>query len=222
MSQQRPTIKGEPRDRTGTKYAARLRREGKIPAVIYGHKQANAHVAIDWEQFTEVLHAGRHLVDIALDNGSTETCLIKDVQFNHLGDDAIHTDLTRVDLSEEVQVSVPIELKGEDSAPGLKQAHVLLEHSLTELEVLCRADAIPDNVIVDISGLDVEDSITVGDLTLPPGVASQTADDMLVVAIRYSRMEEEEEMEGEAEVAEGAEPEVIGESEEAGEQSPEE
>ena len=106
MSHATPHIKAEPRQRTGTRYSQRLRREGKLPAVVYGHQQDPIHLAINGGELTHHLHDGGHLLEVEHD-GTVETCLIKDVQYDYLGSSIVHVDLARVDLNEEIEVSVP-------------------------------------------------------------------------------------------------------------------
>ncbi|MBI1368801.1 MAG: 50S ribosomal protein L25 [Planctomycetes bacterium] len=190
MSHERPKLKATPRDRLGSKYAARLRATGQLPAVVYGHGQDPDHVALEAESFLHSLHEGAHLLDLDAD-GKAQTCLIKDVQYDYLGTNIIHVDLTRVDLSEEVEVSVPIELKGEDKSPGAKAANAVLEQPIVDLEVICRADSIPDAIYVDISAMNVDDAITVGDLKLPEGVRTEVDADAVVVSISLAAEETE-------------------------------
>jgi large subunit ribosomal protein L25 len=210
MANTRPVLEGEQRERTGTKYATRLRRQGKMPAVIYGHGQDPAHVALDAEAVHDALHDGAHLLDLNISGGKAETVLIKDIQFDFLGDNVIHIDLARVDLSEEVTVNVSIELEGEDAAPGLKEDGALLQQPTTDLEVRCRADQIPDKVTVDISALEAGQAITVSDLTLPAGVKAETDEDTVIASISIVSEEEMDALdEATADTGTSAEPEVI-------------
>jgi len=213
MAHATPKLSGELRQRTGSKYAIRLRRQGKLPAVIYGHGLDPAPIAVDAEQITHVLHDGAHLLEVSLDRKKSETCLIKDVQYDHLGDTVIHVDLARVDMSEEVEVWVPIDVVGQDSAPGLSEEGAFFQHPLTDLQVSCRADAIPDQITVDVSTLEANATLTVSDLTLPPGVKAVTDPDTTVATISVVSEEEYEAVE-EAAAAGAAteeEPEVIAE-----------
>lgn len=209
MAQQTPRIKAIQRDRLGSRYAARLRRNGQLPAVVYGHEEEPAHVAIDHDAIIDFLDEGWHMMELELDGGGTELCLVKGVQYDHLGTDVIHLDLTRTSLSEEVEVSVPIELKGRDDAPGAKEAGAIVEQSIIDLDVRCAANKIPDEIVVDMSHLQVGESITVGELTLPEGVVTDHNPDDAVVGIHVvEEYEEEEEAEAEGE------PEVVSEKKE--------
>lgn len=219
MAKDRPRLKADPRERTGSRYATRLRRAGKLPAVIYGHGEAPAHVAVDFESISEALHHGAHLLDVELD-GKSQTCLVKAVQHDFLGDTVIHVDLTRVDLSEEVEVSVPLTVVGQDVAPGIVNEGGFLEHPYTDLPVRCRADAIPDEITVDVSSLNANETVTLGDITLPAGVACDLESDTALATISVVSEEEMEAMEAEAEAPTEGEPELVGEGEEAEGEAP--
>ncbi len=204
MAKTRPIIKAAARDRMGSRFALRLRRTGQLPAVVYGHKQDPAHVAVSKLEFLEHLHDGAHLLDVD-QSGKTQTCLIKAVQFDYLGTDIIHVDLARVDLSEIIAVSVPIIIKGRDVSPGAKTPAAIVEHPIADLEVHCRADSIPDSILVDMSALKLDEAITVGDLKLPAGVTTKHNPADIVVSIHVAA---EEELAPVAE-ATAAEPEVL-------------
>lgn len=201
-----PKIHAEVRDRTGSRYAARSRTKGLLPGVIYGHKQDPVHVSVNAKELIELLHHNAHLIEVEV-AGKSEPCLVKDVQWDHLGKHIIHIDLTRVDLSEEVEVELQLQLIGE--AVGLKVAGALLEQAAATIEVKCRADAIPEFLTHDVSAMEVGDSILVSDLTFPAGVTAVSDADTLVAHLSVTKEEEEEEV-----VTEGTDqPEVIGKPE---------
>lgn len=203
-SQEIPTLESQPREHLGTRYSARLRKEGRLPAVVYGHKQENVAISLDYRELVDLLHENAHLIKITLDGGKTEPCLIKEVQWDHLGRQIIHIDLARVDLSEEVEVEVELTITGENKA--LDQSGVVLTHPATTIEVACRADGIPETIAVDISELEVGGTITVADLKLPAGVRAVSDPDTVLAQIEEVAAAAEEE----AEEAGAAEPEVIG------------
>ncbi len=198
-----PTLEMNPRTRIGTRYAKRDREAGRLPGVVYGHKQDPVHVTLDAKAFRDLLEEETHLIAIKLE-GKSEHCLIKDVQWDHLGKHMIHVDLTRVDLSEEVEVEVELTLTGE--AIGLKEDGAILEHPVTAVTVKCRADSIPEHLEHDISGLNVGDTLTVADLVAIEGVAFTDDPETIIASISIAAAIEEEET---TEAAE-AEPEVIG------------
>ena len=205
-AQQLPQIDTQQRDRLGSRYAARLRTNGRLPVVVYGHKKETLHVSVDTKKLTDILRHDAKLIEVVFDS-ETEPCLVKDVQWDHLGARIIHVDLTRVDLSEQVEVDVTVELVGESKA--LEQEGTVLEQPLTSVQVRCRADQIPDRIRHDISDLVVGHPVTVNDLELPEAVAAVSDIDSLVaqITIVHETPEEQEALEP---TAAGEEPEVIG------------
>ncbi|MEM7682169.1 MAG: 50S ribosomal protein L25 [Planctomycetota bacterium] len=203
MAHEIPTLAAETRDRVGTRYARRLREVGQVPAVVYGHKQEPVSVALNLRDLDLILAHGAHTLKLELPTGA-ETCLVRDVQRDHLGDKVVHVDLARVDLSETVEVEIDLEFYGE--SPALKEAGSVLLHEMQTLTVACRADSVPDGVRVDTSGLTRDSHITVADLVLPEGVAAADDPEKLVASISFVKAAPVEE-----ETDEAAEPEVVGE-----------
>lgn len=188
-------LSAEVRNEVGTKHAAKLRRAGKLPAIVYGHGREPVAVSLDLHNFAEMLHHGHRLFGVKI--GKTlETLLIKDLQYDHLGKDIIHVDLVRVDLAEMVKVTVPIELKG--TAKGTHEGGIVDEH-LDHLEIECKASDIPEVIPVSVKELGVGDAIHAGDVELPEGMKLATDPETLVlmchlVAAAKSTEELEEEM----------------------------
>ncbi|TVQ50882.1 MAG: 50S ribosomal protein L25 [Phycisphaerales bacterium] len=204
MSHEAPTVTAQLREKTGSRYAHRLRKNGHLPAVIYGHKTDPVSISVDEKVVLGYLHEGMHVFNMEVEGGEKQTCLVKDIQFGYLGDNVIHLDLTRVDLDEEVTVNVGIHFVGEPKAAKVPGA--VVSHPLNELEVICKVSAIPDQILVDVS--DMVEVYTVGDIELPAGVRTDIDPETPVATITYIA---EEEAEGEeVEVGdEAAEPEVI-------------
>ena len=188
-------LNAEVRNEVGTKHATKLRRAGKLPAIVYGHGREPVAVSLDLHNFAEMLHHGHRLFGVKI--GKTlETLLIKDLQYDHLGKDIIHVDLVRVDLAEMVKVTVPIELKG--TAKGTHEGGIVDEH-LDHLEIECKASDIPEVIPVSVKELGVGDAIHAGDVELPEGMKLATDPETLVlmchlVAAAKSTEELEEEM----------------------------
>jgi large subunit ribosomal protein L25 len=203
MKHETPTVAAQVRERSGSRYAQRLRKAGQLPGIIYGHKKAPVPVSVDQKKLIALLRHGTHLINLDLPGKPTETCLVKELQFGYLGDNVIHVDFARVDLSEEVEVSVHLAFVGEPEAA--KKAGAILAYPLTQLEVRCRADQIPGEITVDISGM--KDTLTVSDIALPPGVAAVPDGDTVVSQISFVHEEAVGETEEVGEVP--AEPEVI-------------
>ncbi|MCE9589563.1 MAG: 50S ribosomal protein L25 [Planctomycetes bacterium] len=204
-----PKIKVEPRPRIGSRYATRLRKGGQLPAVIYGHKKDPVHVAVNEEEMHELLHRNTHLLEVMIDSRS-EPCLVRDVQWDHMGSEILHVDLARVDLNERVTVEVELVLTGD--AVGLKEVGAFIEQQLKALPVQCLVTEIPDNIKVDVGHLKVDESVTVGQIKLPEGVTTKTSPDAIVAAIHIVKEEIVEVVAPEA----GSEPEVIGKKLEEG------
>lgn len=204
MAHETPTITAHTRDRLGTRYARRLRSAGRLPAVIYGHQQDPVSVSVDEKETLIHLRRGAHLLNVKIEGGPTETCLVKDVQFGYLGDNVVHLDFTRVDLEEEVEVAVHLHFVGQPEEA--KKPGAVLNTHMTELEVICKAGEIPSEIKVDLSKM-VGETLTVADLVLPPGVRAAESPESFVVHITF--VAEEEAVGEQAEVAGAAEPEVI-------------
>jgi len=185
----------EVRTEVGSKHAVRLRRAGKLPAIVYGHGAEAVAVSLDLHNFTEMLHHGYRLFSVKVGKQS-ETLMVKDLQYDHFGKDIIHADLVRVSLAEMVKVTVPIELKG--TAKGTHESGIVDKH-LDHLEIECKASEIPEVIPVFVKELGVGDAIHAGEIELPEGMKLSTAPETLVltchlVAAAKSTEELEEEM----------------------------
>ncbi|MBN2561255.1 MAG: 50S ribosomal protein L25 [Phycisphaerae bacterium] len=203
-----PTLKGEYRKAAGSRAAARLRRAGKLPGIVYGHKTDPVPVALDYHDVDLLLNHGAHLVNLEID-GEAKACLFKDTQYDYLGAALMHVDLARVDLTERVKVHVEIELRG--TPKGVTEGGVLTA-GLKELEVECLVTHIPETIRVDVSELDVDQVLHVKDLTLESGLSVLSDPESMVAMVREPAVKEvaaEEEV-AEAAAGAGAEPEVIG------------
>ncbi len=168
----------ELREQVGSKTASRLREQGKLPAVIYGHKQQPVSVALDQHSFVEGLHHGHRIFSVTLPEG-TQTLLLKDLQYDYLGKKVIHADLVRVDLNERVTVEIPVVLRG--TAKGSQHGGVV-DQLMSTLEVECPVLEIPESIPVVIKELEVGDSITVAQVTLPSNCVMKS-DPKALVAI---------------------------------------
>ena len=206
-SQETPTLTATPRERTGTRYARRLRKAGRLPAVIYGHKRDNVPVSVDEKEALAILERGAHIVTVTVEGGASDTCLVKDLQFGYLGDNVMHIDFTRVDLEEEVTVMVHLHFEGEPATA--RETGAVLTHDLADLEVICKAGEIPEEIKVDLANM--ENIMLVGEIQLPPGVRTDLNPRAPVAHITFVH---EEAVAEEAEVVGEVEPEVIAEGKE--------
>jgi large subunit ribosomal protein L25 len=196
-------LSADAREGNGSHKARRLRREGLIPAVLYGHGEGTVSVSVNGEQFEHAIRHGVRVLDLKTTKG-LEKALVKDVQWDHLGKHILHVDFARVSEKDRVQVPVPIELRG--IAPGVT-AGGLLDQPLHSIEIECGATAIPDSIRVSINELQIDQAIHVKDLKLPEGVVALADPDAIVVHVTQKQAEPEP---GAEPAAEGVEPEVIG------------
>lgn len=212
------TIAAQRRERAGKGPARAARRAGRVPGVIYGSKKDPSMVTLDPRELDRELKTGAFLAtvyDIQIDQDK-ERVLPRDVQFDPVTDQPLHVDFLRVSAASNVTVQVPVNFLNEEESPGLKRGGLLnvVRH---EIEMICRADAIPTSIDIDLTGLDIGDSVHISMITLPDGVAPTITDrdfTIATVAAPTVVQEEEEAEEGE-ELEEGAE--AVAEGEEAAE-----
>ncbi|HYO08123.1 MAG TPA: 50S ribosomal protein L25 [Tepidisphaeraceae bacterium] len=200
-------VTAKARPELGSRANKRLRDAGMLPGVIYGHKEAVVPVTLPKKEVVNHLDKGTHLFELGLD-GKSETVLVKEVQYDHLGLEVLHVDFARVSLDEEVDVTVPLELRGEPK--GEKDGGVL-QQIVAELELRCRVTDIPQSIRHDVSELALNDEVRIKDLKLPPNVRALQDEDQIVAAVREVQEETAAAAEGDT-----AEPEVIGKKPEEG------
>lgn len=202
---QSSTLKAEPRTRVGKGSARALRREGKIPAVIYGDKQAPLSITVSANEIYHRIYRGHFtttIVDIEVD-GKTIRALPREYQMDPVKDMPLHVDFLRVSKGAVVTVEVPVQFINEEQSPGLKRGGVLnvVRH---QVEVECPADAIPEHIVVDLTGVDLGDSIHISAVALPKNVTPTITDrDFTIATIAAPaglKSEEAEQTEDAAEV----------------------
>ena len=183
MSHESYELKAEARERVGKGSARELRRNGLIPAVIYGDKQTPISIALSTNEVTKRIHAGGFLTTVAtIDvDGKKIKVLPKDYQLDPVRDFTVHVDFLRVSGNTQVTVEIPVHFENEEQSPGLKAGGVLniVRH---EVEVHCPADAIPEAFTVDLKGLKIGDSIHISSIALPKGVTPVIADRDFTIA----------------------------------------
>src|SRR5437764_11500004 len=151
----------------GTRAARRLRKQGQVPGVIYGHKEATVPLAVPGDELSRAIRHGARIIDLK-QGEAVQRALIKQLQWDPLGHDILHVDFTRISKDEKLELPVRIELRG--TAPGAVAGGVLSQ-ALHEVTVECLPDSIPNSIRVNIGALQIGDVIHVRDITLPPGVA---------------------------------------------------
>ena len=177
------TLPAEARDRAGKGASRHLRREGRVPAVIYGGKEEPTMIHVEAKELTRLLDTG-HLMNsiVTLELGGKKIrTLPKDVALDPVTDRPEHADFLRLGKDAKVEVMVPVVFINEEASPGLKKGGVLnvVRH---ELDLICEADKIPGEIEIDVTGKEVGDSIHISELTLPEGSASAITDRDFTIA----------------------------------------
>lgn len=207
-----PTVQAKKRDRLGSRYARRLRAGGSLPAVIYGHQQDPVAVSVNGKELLAHLTHGQRVFNVDIEGAGAETCLVNELQFDFLGDNVIHVDMTRIDLTEQVSIHVNIKLVGKPV--GLKTEGAILRLVNDSIGISCLASDVPSEAIaVDVSALEAGDFLTAGQIPLPPGLTLDEDADEVICQISVV----EEDAEAPSEEPEGGEPEIIGAKPEEGE-----
>ena len=176
-------LPAETREGVGKGASRVLRREGRVPAVIYGNKEEPLAIHVEQKELVRLLGTGHFMnsiVEIEV-GGQTLRTLPKDVAFHPVTSRALHVDFLRLAANATVHVNVPVVFVNEEAAPGLKRGGVLniVRH---ELELVCDANSIPDEIVVDVTGFDVGDSIHVSSVTLPKGATTAITDRDFTIA----------------------------------------
>jgi len=203
----------------GTAAASRLRGEGRVPGILYGHKLDPVPLSVDKDALESFLQQGHRILTLQ-DGPQSEMALLKALQYDAMGDDLIHADFARVAEDERVEVAVPILLHG--TPKGAAEGGVL-DHVARELHIECSVVAIPESFRIDVDDLEIEQSLHVSDLAIDPGI--KVLDDLegVVVVMHPPRVVEETEAEEEDLADLSTEPEIIGRKpEEEDEEAPEE
>ena len=195
-------LSAEAREKVGKGASAVLRRAGRTPAVVYGDNQEPVAIHLEEKALNKALGTGHFfnsIVELSIDGGAVIRTLPKDVALHKVTDRPLHVDFLRVSATHAVHVKVPVLFINEEASPGLKKGGVLniVAH---ELEVVSIPEAIPNDITVDLTGLDIGDSVHMHDLTLPDGVKVITheADATIATIVAPSALKSSE---GEAEKA---------------------
>ena len=175
-------LKAEPRQRTGSGVLKQRRREGWVPSVIYGRGSENKNLKVDAKAFDELLaHATSENIIINLDlGGANQLAFLQAVQHDALTGKALHVDFLSIDEKTEITAHIPVHLTGE---PAGVKAGGMLEQLNHTLEVRCSAADLPEILEFDVSGLNEGDSLHIGDVKLPSGVAATHAADVVIAHV---------------------------------------
>ncbi len=177
------TLPAETRTQAGKGASRALRREGRVPAVIYGGKEPPLAIHVELKELSRQLGTGHFLnsvVEIEVGGAKLRT-LPKDVAFHPVTERALHVDFLRLSADSKVHVEVPVLFINEAASPGLKRGGVfnIVRH---ELELVCESDKIPDDIQIDVTGRDIGDSIHISHVTLPAGSVSAITDRDFTIA----------------------------------------
>ncbi|WP_120715733.1 50S ribosomal protein L25/general stress protein Ctc [Tsuneonella amylolytica] len=177
------TLPAEARERAGKGASRHLRREGRVPAVIYGGSEEPTMIHVEAKELVRQLGTGHFMNSIVMIDlgGKSLRTLPKDVAFDPVTDRPIHVDFLRLAKNAKIQVAVPVVFLNEEASPGLKKGGVLnvVRH---DLELVCESDKIPDQIEIDVTGKDVGDSIHISEVTLPAGAESAITDRDFTIA----------------------------------------
>jgi large subunit ribosomal protein L25 len=194
------TLPAELRERAGKGASRALRREGRVPAVIYGGKEDPVAIHVEAKELVRQLGSGHFMNSIVMVEvgGKKVRTLPKDVAMHPVSDRPTHVDFLRLAKDAKIQVAVPVVFVNEEASPGLKKGGVLnvVRH---DLELVCESDKIPDQIALDVTGLDVGDSIHISHVTLPEGSESAITDRDFTIAtiVAPSALKQSERAEGE-------------------------
>src|SRR4249919_929859 len=217
------TLPAEARDRAGKGASRALRRDGRVPAVVYGEKKEPLAIHVEEKLLSKMLSTGHFMNSVIMIDlsGKAHRTLPKAVDFHPVSSRPIHVDFLRIGEHTKVHVAVPMRFDNEDASPGLKRGGVL-NVVVHELELVCDAAHIPSEIHVPLDGLEIGDSIHISQVKLPQGVVPANTDEDFTVAtiVAPSAMKSEEEETapaGEVPTVEGEEGEAEGGEAEGGE-----
>ncbi len=212
-------LTAESREPTGTSVSRRFRRDGKVPAVIYGAGKDNQNLLLDHlevQRNLEVEAFYSAIINIKTANGN-ERAILRDVQMHPYRSQVQHVDFQRVSETENLRLKIPLHYMGADVAPGVKVQDGIISHLVTEVEISCLPSALPEFLEVDVSELNLHESVKLSDIKLPEGVEllalAHGGEDQAIASVLAPKVVEEveeavevEEAELEAEAVEGEAP----------------
>ena len=214
------TLPAEARDRAGKGASRALRREGRVPAVVYGDKKEALSIHVEEKLLTKMLHTGHFMNSVIMVeiDGKANRTLPKAVDFHPVTSRPIHVDFLRISEHAQVNVNVPVRFDNEEASPGLKRGGVL-NIVVHDLALICDAAEIPNEIHIDLTGLEIGDTLHISQVKLPKGAKPANADEDFTVAtiVAPSAMKaEEEEAAPEGEVPTVGEEEAEAEAEAEG------
>lgn len=212
MASKRPTLKVAERSEFGSRTSRRMRREGKVPGVVYTKGEPARPFAVDAKEIARFLGAGQTLFDLEIDGSGAVPVVVKEEQRHPVRGELVHLDCHEVDLSSEIHADVEITLEGTDDAPGVKEGGIL-EHVTREITIEALPEDVPERLTVDVSEMVIGDTVQLSAITPPEGVKllADNPEEITVATLNPPRLEEEPEPEVEEEAG------LVGEEEESAE-----
>ncbi|MEE8335659.1 MAG: 50S ribosomal protein L25 [Candidatus Neomarinimicrobiota bacterium] len=206
----------EPREKLGARSARALRRAGKIPINYYYHGEKNENFSIDKKAFYHAFHSGQHVFQMMV-NKEEVYAMIKALQYHPVTEEVIHLDLMRVRRGEKMIFTLPLIFEGESA--GVAEGGIL-SHLINSVEIECLPTEVPENIIVDVTDLEMNSVMTAADITIPEGMSLITPEETTIATIAPPRAEEEVEEVEELETdLDAADEQEEGETEETAEDS---
>jgi large subunit ribosomal protein L25 len=195
----RPTLEVQERSERGSRSVRRLRREGLVPGVIYGGgDEVNPTFKVSALALRKVLVDGSALIDVKVGDGKPRPVIVKDQQNHPVRDEVVHIDLLEVRLDEKIHAPVAVELDGAEEAPGVKEGGVL-EHVTREVNIEALPTDIPDNIVVDVSGMEIAATLALSEVPSPQGVTflDDLEETVIATVVPPTEVDEPDEIESE-------------------------
>lgn len=181
------------RSGAGKGVARKLRREGRVPAVLYGAGKPNINLSLSAKEWDELLVKEKsglrtHRQEMVIDGTTRTLVLMRASQIHPLSGTVVHVDFTRFDPNQKIEISVPIHIEGEEKCPGIK-AGGILQLVQRELHISCLAGNVPDSITVSVATVEIGHSVHIQDITLPEGVEVHGDDDQTILTVVAPRSE---------------------------------
>jgi large subunit ribosomal protein L25 len=192
MASDTNTLSLTARDPEGSRSARRLRREGLVPGVLYGGGEAPQHFAVDGRILRNTLARSGAILEVSVDGATGSPVLVKDIQRHPVRGEAMHVDFLRVDMKVAIHTTVTIDLIGGDEAPGVVEGGVLSQET-REVNIEALPGDIPETIEYDVSGMHINDTLTLGMITAPEGVTVLDDPDSVIASVTPPTLEPVEE-----------------------------
>jgi large subunit ribosomal protein L25 len=190
MASQSTKLSISPRTPEGSRATRRLRRSGRVPGILYGGDSEPLTFSVDARELRHALAARGAVLEV-VDDGNATPAILKSAQYHPVRGDTMHVDLLRVNLNVAIAAVVPLELVGAEDAPGVREGGVL-EQITRELNIEALPTAIPESILHDVSGMEINDTVTLSQVTVPAGIALlDDLEDTVVATLTPPRLEAE-------------------------------